>query len=87
LHLKSVDMGLTDFETIGVIGKSAFDGVRIVQVIDTGRIYTMKTKKGMSKRDQVRSPRLALYVMRYADPALHLTSVHRQFPHVRSAIS
>jgi len=80
-------MGLTDFETVGVIGKGAFGGVRVVQMIDTGRIYTMETKKGMSKRDQVRSPRLALYVMRYADPALHLTSVHRQFPHVRSAIS
>jgi protein-serine/threonine kinase len=39
-----------------VIGKGAFGEVRLVQKVDTGKIYAMKTlkKNEMFKKDQVR---------------------------------
>lgn len=57
LRLKRTKMGLTDFRTVKVIGKGAFGEVRVVQKVDTGRIYAMKTlkKEEMLKKDQVRS--------------------------------
>jgi protein-serine/threonine kinase len=36
-------LGLDDFHTIRVIGKGAFGEVRLVQKMDTGKIYAMKT--------------------------------------------
>jgi serine/threonine protein kinase len=57
LRLKRTKMGLNDFRTVKVIGKGAFGEVRVVQKVDTGRIYAMKTlkKEEMLKKDQVRS--------------------------------
>ena len=56
LRLKRTKMGLGDFRTVKVIGKGAFGEVRVVQKVDTGRIYAMKTlkKEEMLKKDQVR---------------------------------
>lgn len=56
LRLKRTKMGLNDFRTVKVIGKGAFGEVRVVQKVDTGRIYAMKTlkKEEMLKKDQVR---------------------------------
>lgn len=55
LRLKRTKMGLTDFRTVKVIGKGAFGEVRVVQKVDTGRIYAMKTlkKEEMLKKDQL----------------------------------
>jgi len=55
LRLKRTRLGADDFETIKVIGKGAFGEVRLVQKIDSGKIYAMKTliKSEMVKRDQV----------------------------------
>jgi protein-serine/threonine kinase len=46
---------LTDFLTVKIIGKGAFGEVRLVQKLDTGKVYAMKTlqKVEMLKRDQV----------------------------------
>lgn len=57
LRLKRTKIRLTDFRTVKVIGKGAFGEVRLVQKLDTGKVYAMKTlqKAEMLKRDQVRS--------------------------------
>lgn len=41
--------------TVKVIGKGAFGEVRLVQKLDSGKIYAMKTlrKADMFKKDQV----------------------------------
>jgi len=73
LCLKWVEMGLTNFRTVKVAGESTFGEVRVVQKVNTGGIYAMKTseKEDILKEDQVRSlhPLFALYVMRCADLA------------------
>jgi serine/threonine protein kinase len=53
--LKRTKIRLTDFRTVKVIGKGAFGEVRLVQKLDTGKVYAMKTlqKAEMLKRDQV----------------------------------
>jgi protein-serine/threonine kinase len=55
LRLKRTKIRLTDFRTVKVIGKGAFGEVRLVQKLDTGRVYAMKTlqKAEMLKLDQV----------------------------------
>lgn len=57
LRLKRTKIRLTDFRTVKVIGKGAFGEVRLVQKLDTGKVYAMKTlqKAEMLKRDQVRA--------------------------------
>lgn len=56
LRLKRTKITLNDFRTVKVIGKGAFGEVRLVQKLDTGKVYAMKTlqKSEMLKRDQVR---------------------------------
>ena len=56
LRLRRTKIGLNDFRTVKVIGKGAFGEVRLVQKVDTGKVYAMKTlqKAEMLKRDQVR---------------------------------
>ena len=58
LRLRRTHLGLSDFRTVKVIGKGAFGEVRLVQKIDTGKIYAMKTlrKSEMFKKDQVSLP-------------------------------
>nr|ODN86247.1 AGC/NDR/NDR protein kinase [Cryptococcus depauperatus CBS 7841] len=55
LRLRRTRIGLDDFRTVKVIGKGAFGEVRLVQKVDTGRIYAMKTlkKNEMFKREQL----------------------------------
>jgi protein-serine/threonine kinase len=55
LRLRRTRLGLSDFRTVKVIGKGAFGEVRLVQKVDTGKIYAMKTlrKSEMFKKDQV----------------------------------
>lgn len=55
LRLRRVRMGASDFATIKVIGKGAFGEVRLVQKIDTGKIYAMKSlrKSEMLRKDQL----------------------------------
>ncbi|PWN39594.1 kinase-like protein [Ceraceosorus guamensis] len=55
LRLRRTRLGLDDFRTVKVIGKGAFGEVRLVQKVDTGRIYAMKTlkKSEMFKKDQL----------------------------------
>jgi len=55
LRLKRTRLGADDFETLKVIGKGAFGEVRLVQKIDSGKIYAMKTliKSEMVKKDQL----------------------------------
>jgi len=55
LRLKRTKLGLDDFRTVKVIGKGAFGEVRLVQKVDTGKIYAMKTlkKEEMLKKDQL----------------------------------
>lgn len=55
LRLRRTRIGLADFRTVKVIGKGAFGEVRLVQKVDTGKIYAMKTlkKNEMFKKDQV----------------------------------
>lgn len=57
LRLRRTRLGLDDFRTVKVIGKGAFGEVRLVQKVDTGKIYAMKSlkKAEMFKKDQVRS--------------------------------
>ncbi|KAG2059998.1 hypothetical protein BDR06DRAFT_825779, partial [Suillus hirtellus] len=43
LRLRRTKIRLTDFRTIKVIGKGAFGEVRLVQKVDTGKVYAMKT--------------------------------------------
>lgn len=63
LRLKRTKIRLADFRTVKVIGKGAFGEVRLVQKLDTGKVYAMKTlqKAEMLKRDQVRDALLSLY--------------------------
>jgi protein-serine/threonine kinase len=55
LRLRRTRLGLDDFRTVKVIGKGAFGEVRVVQKVDTGKIYAMKTlrKAEMFKKDQL----------------------------------
>ncbi|KAJ8472381.1 hypothetical protein ONZ45_g16672 [Pleurotus djamor] len=55
LRLRRTKLGLDDFRTVKVIGKGAFGEVRLVQKVDTGKIYAMKTlkKDEMLKKDQL----------------------------------
>ncbi|KAG6381686.1 kinase-like domain-containing protein [Boletus reticuloceps] len=55
LRLRRTKIRLSDFRTVKVIGKGAFGEVRLVQKVDTGKVYAMKTlqKAEMLKRDQV----------------------------------
>ncbi|GFZ52116.1 Serine/threonine-protein kinase CBK1 [Saitozyma sp. JCM 24511] len=55
LRLRRTRIGLEDFRTVKVIGKGAFGEVRLVQKVDTGKIYAMKTlrKNEMFKKDQL----------------------------------
>ena len=55
LRLRRTRLGLEDFRTVKVIGKGAFGEVRLVQKVDTGKIYAMKTlrKSEMFKKDQL----------------------------------
>ncbi|KAJ7890543.1 kinase-like domain-containing protein [Mycena olivaceomarginata] len=54
LRLRRTKIKLADFRTVKVIGKGAFGEVRLVQKIDTGKVYAMKSlhKAEMLKRDQ-----------------------------------
>lgn len=64
LRLKRTKIRLTDFRTVKVIGKGAFGEVRLVQKLDTGKVYAMKTlqKAEMLKRDQVCAVPMSRYV-------------------------
>ncbi|GAA5978348.1 hypothetical protein JCM11641_004662 [Rhodosporidiobolus odoratus] len=55
LRLRRTPLGLEDFKTVKVIGKGAFGEVRLVQKIDSGKIYAMKSlkKAEMFKKDQL----------------------------------
>ncbi|KAK3844720.1 MAG: putative serine/threonine-protein kinase orb6 [Linnemannia gamsii] len=55
LRLRRTRLGLEDFVTVKVIGKGAFGEVRLVQKLDSGKIYAMKTlrKADMFKKDQL----------------------------------
>ncbi|KAF9899188.1 Serine/threonine-protein kinase, partial [Lobosporangium transversale] len=55
LRLRRTRLGLADFVTVKVIGKGAFGEVRLVQKLDSGKIYAMKTlrKADMFKKDQL----------------------------------
>jgi len=55
LRLRRTKIRLADFRTVKVIGKGAFGEVRLVQKVDTGKVYAMKLlQKGeMLKRDQL----------------------------------
>ena len=55
LRLRRTRLGLADFRTVKVIGKGSFGEVRVVQKVDTGKIYAMKTlrKSEMLKKDQL----------------------------------
>ncbi|GAA5849906.1 hypothetical protein JCM5353_009060 [Sporobolomyces roseus] len=55
LRLRRTRLGLDDFRTVKVIGKGAFGEVRLVQKVDTGKIYAMKSLKKveMFKKDQL----------------------------------
>lgn len=70
LRLRRTRLGLDDFTTVKVIGKGAFGEVRLVQKVDSGGIYAMKTlrKADMFKKDQVRNcftPTLFRFVAKY----------------------
>ncbi|KAJ8519834.1 hypothetical protein ONZ45_g3271 [Pleurotus djamor] len=55
LRLRRTKIKLSDFKTVKVIGKGAFGEVRLVQKVDTGKVYAMKSlqKAEMLKRDQL----------------------------------
>ncbi|KAG0359914.1 kinase-like domain-containing protein [Gamsiella multidivaricata] len=55
LRLRRTRLGLDDFVTVKVIGKGAFGEVRLVQKLNSGKIYAMKTlrKADMFKKDQL----------------------------------
>ncbi|KAF4569704.1 Serine/threonine-protein kinase [Pleurotus pulmonarius] len=55
LRLRRTKIKLSDFNTVKVIGKGAFGEVRLVQKVDTGKVYAMKSlqKAEMLKRDQL----------------------------------
>lgn len=56
LRLRRTRLGLDDFHTLRVIGKGAFGEVRLVQKMDTGKIYAMKT---ILKTDAIKKEQLA----------------------------
>ncbi|KAG5220094.1 Serine/threonine-protein kinase [Salix suchowensis] len=68
LRLRRTKIKLSDFNTVKVIGKGAFGEVRLVQKVDTGKVYAMKSlqKAEMLKRDQVRAGRVDVSVGRAA---------------------
>ncbi|KAF9454336.1 kinase-like protein [Macrolepiota fuliginosa MF-IS2] len=55
LRLRRTKIKLSDFRTVKVIGKGAFGEVRLVQKVDTAKVYAMKSlqKAEMLKRDQL----------------------------------
>ncbi|TDL17095.1 kinase-like protein [Rickenella mellea] len=55
LRLRRTKIGLSDFRPLKVIGKGAFGEVRLVQKIDTGKVYALKSlkKDEMIKRGQL----------------------------------
>ncbi|KAL8293391.1 hypothetical protein RQP46_000092 [Phenoliferia psychrophenolica] len=55
LRLRRTRLGLDDFRTVKVIGKGAFGEVRLVEKVDTHKIYAMKSlkKAEMFKKDQL----------------------------------
>ncbi|THU87992.1 kinase-like protein [Dendrothele bispora CBS 962.96] len=55
LRLRRTKIKLADFRTVKIIGKGAFGEVRLVQKVDTGKVYAMKSlqKAEMLKRDQL----------------------------------
>ncbi|KAK9762184.1 Serine/threonine-protein kinase [Basidiobolus ranarum] len=69
LRLKRMRLGVEDFITLKVIGKGAFGEVRLVQKIDTGIIYAMKTlrKAEMFKKDQLAHVRAERDVLAESD--------------------
>ncbi|KAF8655258.1 hypothetical protein AX16_003160 [Volvariella volvacea WC 439] len=69
LRLRRTKLGLDDFRTVKVIGKGAFGEVRLVQKIDTGKIYAMKTlkKEEMLKKDQLAHVRAERDVLAESD--------------------
>ncbi|KAK9711684.1 Serine/threonine-protein kinase [Basidiobolus ranarum] len=69
LRLKRTRLGLEDFVTLKVIGKGAFGEVRLVQKVDTGIIYAMKTlrKVDMFKKDQLAHVRAERDVLAESD--------------------
>lgn len=92
LRLKRTKIRLADFRTVKVIGKGAFGEVRLVQKLDTGKVYAMKTlqKAEMLKRDQVRtcalSCTLGIWTSRFVLRSLHMLELNEiyspsQHPH------
>jgi len=69
LRLKRTKLGLDDFRTVKVIGKGAFGEVRLVQKVDTGKIYAMKLlkKDEMLKKDQLAHVRAERDVLAESD--------------------
>ncbi|ORY83009.1 serine/threonine-protein kinase orb6 [Protomyces lactucae-debilis] len=69
LRLRRTRLGLDDFSTVKVIGKGAFGEVRLVQKVDTGKIYAMKTllKSEMYKKDQLAHVKAERDVLAEAD--------------------
>jgi protein-serine/threonine kinase len=69
LRLRRTRLGLDDFSTVKVIGKGAFGEVRLVQKVDTGKIYAMKTllKSEMHKKDQLAHVKAERDVLAEAD--------------------
>ncbi|KAK2463518.1 hypothetical protein APHAL10511_004269 [Amanita phalloides] len=55
MRLRRTKIKLSDFRTVKVIGKGAFGEVRLVQKVDTGKVYAMKSlqKAEMLQRDQL----------------------------------
>jgi len=55
LRARRIRISAADFRTIQVIGKGAFGTVKLVQKIDSGKLYAMKMmrKTDMIKNDQV----------------------------------
>ena len=55
LRLRRTKLCLEDFNTVKVIGKGAFGEVRLVQKLDSGQVFAMKTlyKSEMFKKDQL----------------------------------
>ncbi|KIM46160.1 hypothetical protein M413DRAFT_16893 [Hebeloma cylindrosporum] len=69
LRLRRTKLGLDDFRTVKVIGKGAFGEVRLVQKVDTGKIYAMKLlkKDEMLKKDQLAHVRAERDVLAESD--------------------
>ncbi|KAG6884714.1 hypothetical protein C0993_008782 [Termitomyces sp. T159_Od127] len=69
LRLRRTKLGLNDFRTVKVIGKGAFGEVRLVQKVDTGKIYAMKSlkKEEMLKKEQLAHVRAERDVLAESD--------------------